>query len=128
MYIKRAVKNTLFVLLILLFASCSNSIDAADNSPWTGNWYGYIGESFYKLSFTGKTACLYYTSSSGGYLPLYEAAAYEYTSKSFNVEFTTSAYGERLSRNMDIYGTMIPDRNDGFYLWNSTSRPFFKLD
>ena len=128
---KRRFTIILFFLLFILFTSCSNLFlgnrsDTSNNS-WNGNWYGYIGSTFYKLSFNRNTACLYYASDYG-YRPLYEAAVYEYTSMSFNVTFTRSSYGEPLSTNMNIYGTMISGRNDGFYLWNSTDRPFFKLD
>ncbi|MBR0100411.1 MAG: hypothetical protein IJP90_11970 [Treponema sp.] len=132
---KRNLNFILLFLLLLIFSSCSNIVqdnksDSSSN-PWTGNWYGYIGEHtsehFYKLTFNGNTACLFYTSNTG-YKPLYETAAYEYTTKNFNITFTHSSYGTALDKNMEIYGTMISGRDDGFYLWNSTDRPFFKLD
>ena len=77
--IKRITKILIFIFFISLFASCSNDIQYNQNQDaWNGNWYGYIGDTFYKLSFNGDTACLYY-SSSYGYRPLYEATIYEST-------------------------------------------------
>jgi len=117
-----------FSILIFLLASCSNNLNNThSDSPWIGNWYGYVGDYFYRLTFTDDIAGLYYTSNTG-YKLLYKSEKYEYTSKSFNVTFTKSSDGSLLNKDMEVYGTMISGRDDGFYLWNDTNRPFFKLD
>ena len=126
--IKRITKILIFIFFISLFASCSNDIQYNQNQDaWNGNWYGYIGDTFYKLYFNGDTACLYY-SSSYEYRPLYEATIYESTLTTFSIYFTYDSYGKRLNEKMHIYGTKIHKRDDGFYLWNSTDRPFFRFD
>ena len=125
---KRKIKILLFTSLIILLTSCSNGLQNNYSNVWIGNWYGYIGDSFYKLTFDADTAGLYYESSYGGYRLLYKTEKYEATSKSFTVTFTKTNDGKALDRNMEIYGTLISGRDNGFLLWNAADRPFFRLD
>ena len=129
------MKRRIFILLsllVIILTSCShnlnNNYSNNYNNPWVGNWYGYVGESFYKLRLTDNYAYFSYTTDNGGYRQLYKEEIYEYTSKSFTVTFKKFNDGRLLDKNMEIYGTMISGRDDGFLLWNSTDRPFFRLD
>lgn len=132
------------VVLCLLFTACSFSPDKTTgkqsnnsntptitndpNNPWIGNWYGYVGDLFYKLRFENNYAYMYYTTENNGWGLLYKSEQYVYSTKSFSVVFKKSTDGSALKKEMEIYGTMISGRDDGFYLWNSSERPFFKLD
>ena len=117
--------------LIILFTSCSananNNYNLYSDSPWNGNWYGYVGEYFYRLTFSENGAGLYYTGDTG-YKLLYKTENYVYTSKSFSVIFSKSSDGKALEKDMEVYGTMIPGRDNGFYFWNDVNKPFFRLD
>lgn len=132
------------ILLCLFFTACNFSTDnnkTTDNqnnnssneyndpnNPWIGNWYGYVGDYFYKLSFDNNYARMYYTTENNGWGLLYKSEQYVYTKKNFTVVFKKSTDGSALKNDMEIYGTMISGRDDGFLLWNSSERPFFKLD
>lgn len=106
----------------------SSTVVSDSNNPWIGNWYGYVGESFYKLRFDNNYAYMYFTTSTGDWGLLYKSEPYVYSKKTFSVVFKKSTDGSSLNREMEIYGTMISGREDGFYFWNATDRPFFKLD
>lgn len=122
---KKLLRFLLLLSILTLFLSCSDILEK--ETPWSGNWYGYIGDSFYKLSFDSEDATLYYASDYG-YRALYNSEKYEYTSKAFNVTFKKLSTGQILDKYMEIYGTMMSERTDGFFLWNSSDMPFFKLD
>jgi len=135
---KNDMKRIAIIFSCLLFISfvfsctpvVSKNGSSSSTNPWVGNWYGKLrnSDTLYRLSFTQTRATLYYPGSTS-YLPLYESANYEYTSKSFDVVFTRDSYGKVLDNEIEIYGTMIPNYdNKGFYLWNDTDMPFFDLD
>lgn len=129
---KKTLKLIFLFSLLTLLVSCSNIMqngkpNTSSNNPWIGDWYGYIGETFYKLSFDNNTLSVYYAGNTS-YVLLYKTEVYEYTSKSFNVTFRKFSNGQNLDRNTEFYGSMMKNRTDGFFLWNSGEYPFFLLD
>ena len=54
--IKKSVLVIFFLLLLAMLAGCNSNVSS--KNPWVGNWYGYIDDTFYKLTFTKDYATL----------------------------------------------------------------------